>query len=88
MHSDWSAGVDKCPGWQKTSCGKVPNEGSNKYWQHHCNPLAVPNNSTGMRLACDSKPDPETGKFQCYFSQPGSFVASLGMKCVGDFHLV
>ncbi len=79
------AGVDKCPGWQKTSCGKVPDEGSNKYWQHHCNPLAVPSNSSGIRLACEAQPNAETGKFQCYFSQPGSFLASLGMKCVHAF---
>ena len=73
--------MDRCPGWQRTSCGKVPNEGGNKYWQHHCNPLAIPNNSSGIRLACEQEADPVTGKWQCYFSQPGSFVASLGMKC-------
>ena len=73
--------MDRCPGWQRTSCGKVPDEGGNKYWQHHCNPLAIPNNSSGIRLACEQEADPETGKWQCYFSQPGSFVASLGMKC-------
>ena len=63
--------MERCPGWQRTSCGKVPGEGSNKYWQHHCNPLAVPSNSTGIRLTCAPERSPDNGKFQCYFSQVG-----------------
>jgi hypothetical protein len=44
-------------------------EWGERYWQHHCNPLATPKNGTGFQVACEPQKANGTDYFQCYLSQ-------------------
>ncbi|GFR46199.1 hypothetical protein Agub_g7730, partial [Astrephomene gubernaculifera] len=72
--------MSKCPGYTPISCGKPP--GANiPYWMHHCMPGTYPDKGKALKLACKLAKGAD-GAFQCYITQEGSYVASLGMKCV------
>ena len=61
-------GQPACPGFTKTSCGKMPPPHDDKpYWMHKCNPLAMPSADKVTVLSC--RPDADEGMFQCYFLQ-------------------
>ncbi|GIL42172.1 hypothetical protein Vafri_236 [Volvox africanus] len=72
--------MSKCPGYTFTGCGKPP--GANlPYWMHHCLPGTYPTPGKALKLACKLNKGSD-GTFQCYITQEGSYVSSLGMKCV------
>ncbi|MEW5319764.1 MAG: hypothetical protein WDW38_010894 [Sanguina aurantia] len=79
--------ADYVPAWVTPDCDPNASEPEcysrerwKPYWSHHCLPGTYPGPGKALTLSCQPTQGVD-GKFQCYITQEGSYVASLGMRC-------